>query len=751
MTQDSAHLFQSHLKELHDILTHQLKCAGIVAEINTQENLTGISANQKKLLSSCRKFYQKIEDNFKNHVTKQSLYQISVFIEDIISFNNAIEKPIQSSDVLDSWASKTSIAIQLHLNIRDNIERAIDLGNIELIKYVIEQSHVNRETFIQILFNKNLDISYEREPKTPWYQLEHIADTYNKNISKLYSQAQNFIQKKSNPSKKPRWSAVKEFLKIKLTIPTHDELIIFGQRLGYPLHNDGLCNGYIIRWIEATLLKQQPKFFNRMTRIMTLNSLLNEKNTLEQLSKQSEWYDVLWDIKAFYESLFLYQNPKFARAIFSQYVSQDDIHVISLIASCDEIKKIGGIKRSSILRYDEFSKQGLSRTLELLERQIQQSHHQKPVCFLLNCCAKNGLHGINITYHPIESFWQWIDINLKKTHSANTLSELMDTLDKIPSSASFNKKYLGFYSTFSISAILLNENSQTLEQALTEIPIVNIADLLCINQSTLYLASCEGSIKVVQALLKQGANPNLAQTNHTSPLYIAAQNGHIEVVQALLKQDANSNLARTDGATSLFIAAQNGHVEIVKALLKQGVDHPNIARPDGATPLFIAAQNGHIEVVRALLKQGANPNLARIDGATPLFIAVQNNKEEIVEYLLLHGADCDKKFQTTIDSLDKFVDEKANGNAQLQKTMSQFTFEYQQNNPASAKIEVTPEQIACIMGNIKIQQIFINHVHPKRTHTTPDKKRNLPQIFSTHHIQNNNDCFIDNKIPQFKL
>ncbi|MBM4222918.1 MAG: hypothetical protein FJ161_03875, partial [Gammaproteobacteria bacterium] len=556
MIHDSDNLFQSHLRELHDILTSQLRSAGILANIHTQEDVRGIRTEQKKLLSSCRKFYQNIRDNFKNYGTEQDSSQLSIFIEHTISFNkelntlkeklfnhtfanmirnslfpkiqdvidaikkaiNAIQKSMHIASQSDSWASKVNMDIQLCLYIQDNminlhekeisdiiytnlgkltdliksknshlwretihtehlkehlnivkllfertdisndhitnaLEQAVELGNIELITYIIEQSRANRDDYIQILFNKNLHISYEREPKTPWYQLENIASTYNKNISQLYTQAHHFTQNHSDVSKQPRWSAVNEFLKIKLTIlpphnAPHNVLILAGQKLGYPLNNKGICNGYTMRWIEASLLKQQPKFFNRIDNIMLMHSLLSKEYTLEQLKQKPEWKNVLWDIKAFYESLFLYQNTELARSILAQYVNQYDIHVISSIAASDEIEKIGGIKRSSILRYDEFSKQGLSRTLELLKQQIKKSQYQEIVCFLLNGCSETGLHLINITYYPATSSWQWMDINLKKIFSANTLAELIDVLDNIEFIELLNTKYFELYRTF---------------------------------------------------------------------------------------------------------------------------------------------------------------------------------------------------------------------------------------------------------------------------------------------------------------
>jgi ankyrin repeat protein len=48
-----------------------------------------------------------------------------------------------------------------------------------------------------------------------------------------------------------------------------------------------------------------------------------------------------------------------------------------------------------------------------------------------------------------------------------------------------------------------------------------------------------------------------------TPLYIASQNGHSDIVNILIRNGADINLARNTGATPLYIASQNGHSDVV--------------------------------------------------------------------------------------------------------------------------------------------------------------------------------------------
>ncbi len=58
----------------------------------------------------------------------------------------------------------------------------------------------------------------------------------------------------------------------------------------------------------------------------------------------------------------------------------------------------------------------------------------------------------------------------------------------------------------------------------------------------------------------------------TSPLLSAAMMGHTSVVDLLLEQGANPELAGLNGANALHVAASMGHVPVIRTLIKHGAN-----------------------------------------------------------------------------------------------------------------------------------------------------------------------------------
>lgn len=129
-------------------------------------------------------------------------------------------------------------------------------------------------------------------------------------------------------------------------------------------------------------------------------------------------------------------------------------------------------------------------------------------------------------------------------------------------------------------------------------------DVLMIKEAT------SGNISAVRDLISKGANVNFVIRVRPSPfegtaLIHAVYNGDIKLVQFLLDNGADVNIADDKyGATALMYAVGGGHIEIVKLLIEKKAD-VNLKDKEGYTALYAAKVKGNSEIVRLLKEAGA--------------------------------------------------------------------------------------------------------------------------------------------------
>uniref|UniRef100_A0A665X690 Ankyrin repeat and SOCS box containing 2a, tandem duplicate 1 n=1 Tax=Echeneis naucrates TaxID=173247 RepID=A0A665X690_ECHNA len=158
------------------------------------------------------------------------------------------------------------------------------------------------------------------------------------------------------------------------------------------------------------------------------------------------------------------------------------------------------------------------------------------------------------------------------------------------------------------------------------------------NQTALPLAAEQGNVSCVDFLLKNGANPNIANKDQETPLFTACQHPNTAVVNLLLRFGAQVNRCCRQGLTPLHEACRHGHLQLCKMLLKAGAS-PGTRNIYGIQPLFTAAQDGHVDVIHLLAQNGADVNGLAADGASPLYEACKNGHVLAAEVLLALGAD----------------------------------------------------------------------------------------------------------------
>ncbi|XP_061667440.1 kinase D-interacting substrate of 220 kDa B [Syngnathoides biaculeatus] len=169
-------------------------------------------------------------------------------------------------------------------------------------------------------------------------------------------------------------------------------------------------------------------------------------------------------------------------------------------------------------------------------------------------------------------------------------------------------------------------------------------------QTPLMLAAEQGSLDIVQELIRQGANVNLDDVDCWSALISAAKEGHVEVVKELLENSAYIEHRDMGGWTALMWASYKGRVEVTKALLENGAN-PNTTGQYSVYPIIWASGRGHADIVKLLLDGGAKVNCSDKYGTTSLIWASRKGHFECVMHLLEHGADVDQDGANSMTAL----------------------------------------------------------------------------------------------------
>ena len=163
--------------------------------------------------------------------------------------------------------------------------------------------------------------------------------------------------------------------------------------------------------------------------------------------------------------------------------------------------------------------------------------------------------------------------------------------------------------------------------------------------AALHFAARQGATATAEALIKAGANINQRGAgDKTTPVLVAAINGHFDLVNFLLDNGADPNLASEGGVTPLYavvnvqwqprsfypqprayLQQKTSYLDLMKKLLDKGAD-PNVRtnrntwftqynfdllRTDdsGATPFWRAAYASDIAAMKLLMQYGADPNI----------------------------------------------------------------------------------------------------------------------------------------------
>jgi ankyrin repeat protein len=144
--------------------------------------------------------------------------------------------------------------------------------------------------------------------------------------------------------------------------------------------------------------------------------------------------------------------------------------------------------------------------------------------------------------------------------------------------------------------------------------------------TALHAAAVQREVRIVELLLAAGADVNARTKDNVTPLMSSVGSPYSDpsVSLALIRAGADVNVADREGRTALWIATTDSTPEVMEDLLKRHADpnvQPTTLGPSGDTPLHMAAMNGLQGEVELLLRYGADPSIRNANGETPAEVA----------------------------------------------------------------------------------------------------------------------------------
>jgi hypothetical protein len=118
----------------------------------------------------------------------------------------------------------------------------------------------------------------------------------------------------------------------------------------------------------------------------------------------------------------------------------------------------------------------------------------------------------------------------------------------------------------------------------------------------------------------------------------AAASGEVRLLDYLLRAGADPDVQVSSGQSALGAAAAAGQIPTARLLLARGAHVDSRARLTFDTPLTEAAQMNQLDMVRLLLDRGADVRARDIMGRTALDWARENSNADMAQLIQSHSA-----------------------------------------------------------------------------------------------------------------
>ena len=186
------------------------------------------------------------------------------------------------------------------------------------------------------------------------------------------------------------------------------------------------------------------------------------------------------------------------------------------------------------------------------------------------------------------------------------------------------------------------------DPAAVDLLVSRSANLMAANDkgfTPISLAVWENKAAIVEALLRNGANPNEKVKYNNTLLHNASYTGFTDIARILIRYGAKVNALGGGDKTPLHYVKNEATARV---LILAGAE-VNAKDKSGRTPLM---ESSDPATALMLIERGADVNSLDKSGQTALHRAAIRNKPEIVKILIEHGVDINAKANNGMTALD---------------------------------------------------------------------------------------------------
>ncbi|XP_075688194.1 CARD- and ANK-domain containing inflammasome adapter protein-like [Rhinoderma darwinii] len=200
-----------------------------------------------------------------------------------------------------------------------------------------------------------------------------------------------------------------------------------------------------------------------------------------------------------------------------------------------------------------------------------------------------------------------------------------------------------------------------------------------------------------------------------SAMFKAVKLNLFGIIKALIDKGTDVNARNDIQYTPLLLAAELGKSEAAQTLIEKG------ARVEDRTPnlntvLHLSVQGGDVSTIKLLLRKGINVNITGPGDQTPLHVAAYHNKPELSDILLSAGANVNAATKESVTPLH-LASQRNNID------VAQSLIKNKANVNAKDKQSRTPLYLAAEGGGLALVQLLLNN---KADPNVPDKDKKTP-------------------------